>query len=107
MMPAALAGENLENDLVTQIALAEAQRDAQVSEIRSIRHYILRNPRWKSDGTMEVRMTTFADGKKKYDILAMSVEGIQKQVFLRILEGEVQSPNGSFRKAPLRPRTMT
>jgi len=103
IIPFAVTGENLENDLAMQVALAETQRDAQISEIRSIRHYILRNPRWKSDGTMDVRMTTFANGKKKYDILGMSVEGIQKQVFLRILEGEVQSAERKVQEGAVTP----
>lgn len=78
-------------DLATLIAQAERNRDATVQEVRSVRQYAVRNDRWKTDATMDVRMTTAADGSKKYEILGTNAEGLRKTILLRIIEGEVNA----------------
>lgn len=78
-------------DLATLIAQAERNRDATVHEVRSVRQYVVRNARWKTDATMDVRMITAADGSKRYEILGTNAEGLRKTILLRILEGEVNA----------------
>lgn len=82
----AVAGEA---ELASLIAQAERQRDSQVHEVRSLRQYAVRNPRWKEDATMDVRMITSADGSKRYEILKTNAEGLRKTILTRIIEGEV------------------
>lgn len=82
----AFAGEA---ELAALIAQAERQRDAQVHEVRSVRQYMVRNPRWKEDATMDVRMITSSDGSKRYEILKTNAEGLRKTILTRIIEGEV------------------
>ena len=86
-----LPAAEVQMDLVSQIAAAESARDSEVSEVSSVRRYTLHNTKWKADATMDVRMVGGSDGKKRYQILKMNAEGMQKQVFQRLLEGEVQS----------------
>ena len=79
-------------DLAALVAQAESQRDARVLEVRSLRQYIVRNPRWKTDATMDIRMITSADGSKRYELLATNAEGLRKTILMRIIEGEISAP---------------
>lgn len=76
-------------DLAAQIAEAERGRDGKVQEVRSTRHYILRNPRWPADATMDIRMITSANGTKRYELIATNAEGLRKTILTRIIEGEI------------------
>jgi hypothetical protein len=78
-----------DTELAALIARAERQRDAQVHEVRSLRQYAVRNPRWKTDATMDIRMITSSDGSKRFEILNTNAEGLRKTILLRIIEGEV------------------
>ena len=64
-------------DLAALVAQAESRRDARVQEVRSVRQYTVRNPRWTTDATMEVRMITTADGNKRYELLSTNAEGLR------------------------------
>src|SRR5437868_1553111 len=75
-------------DLATLVAQAESRRDAKVHEVRSIRQYIVRNPRWATDATMDIRMITASDGSKRYEVLGTNAEGLRKTILTRIIEGE-------------------
>jgi len=74
-----------------KVAAAEQKRDARIREVRAIRRYVLHNPRWKTDGAMTAMMSYDTSGHKRYEVLDVRAEGIQKQVFQRILDGEVES----------------
>jgi hypothetical protein len=78
-------------DLAALVAQAESQRDARIKEVRSLRRYIVRNARWKSDGTMDAMMITSADGSKRYEILAMNADGLRKRILIKVLDGEVEA----------------
>ena len=67
----AMAGEH-EPDMATLIAAAESRRDANVREVRSIREYVVRNPRWPTDAIMHA-------------------EGMRRTILVKILDGEVQA----------------
>ena len=77
-------------DWAAKVSVAEHRRDSQIREIRSVRRYTLHNPRWKSDAKMTVLMIYEPNGSKRYEVLHMEAEGLQKQVLHRILEGEVE-----------------
>ncbi len=85
------AAEDLDNGLVARIAAAEKLRDSEVGEVRSIRKYTLQNPKWKNVAYMEARVIASADGKKHYEILQMKADRMQRVVFQRLLDGEVQA----------------
>ena len=73
-----------------KVAAAEQKRDARIREVRAIRRYVLHNPRWKTDAVMTAMMSYDISGQKRYEVLDVRAEGIQKQVFQRILDGEVE-----------------
>ena len=74
-----------------RVASAENARDANIREVKSIRCYVLHNPRWKNDAVATVLVTSGPTGRKKYAILDLKAEGMQKQVLQRILDGEVET----------------
>jgi hypothetical protein len=78
-------------DLALLVGQAEGQRDGKIKEVRSVRYYIVRNSRWKSDGTMEAVMITSGDGSKRYEILSMNADGLRKRILIKILDGEVEA----------------
>lgn len=78
-------------DIAARIAEAERQRDETVQEVRSVRQYAVRNARWKTDATMDVRMITSSDGSKRFEILRTNAEGLRKTILMRIVEGEVHA----------------
>jgi hypothetical protein len=80
-----------DNDLAARVSRAESLRDSKIVEVRSFRHYTVRNPRWDSDATMKAVMITSADGAKRYEILKTDSEGFRKKILTKILEGEVQA----------------
>lgn len=79
------------SNLAALIEAAESRRDANVREVRSLREYIVRNTRWKTDATMQVLMITAADRSKRYQILNTDAEGMRRRIFVNILDGEVQA----------------
>ena len=85
----ARAAEN--PDLAALIADAESRRDANVREVRSVREYAVRNPRWQTDATMQAMMITSADGTKRYEIAHTNAEGMRKKILIKILDGEVEA----------------
>lgn len=87
----ALTATAADGDLAARIAMAESHRSSQVHEVRSLRQYIVRNARWKTDATMDVRMITAADGAKRFEILNTNAEGLRRTILLRIIEGEVHA----------------
>lgn len=87
MSPAAVQAE----DLAAAVGDAQRRRDALVDEVRSVRKYVLRNPRWKNAASMEVQFTWNGDASKTYEILAMNADGMQKRVLMRVLDGEVDA----------------
>jgi hypothetical protein len=74
-----------------RVASAESVRDANIREVKSIRRYVLHNPRWKNDAVATVRFTSGSNGRKRYNILDLRAEGLQKQILQRILDGEVET----------------
>lgn len=90
---AAAAGSGIPtcDQLAARVASAEKARDSRIGRVKSIRRYVLRNPRWKRDGVATVLFTYQPDGRKRYEILAMNAEGIQQHVLQRILDGEVEA----------------
>jgi negative regulator of sigma E activity len=75
--------------LLTKIRHAEATRSSQIT-VSSIRRYVLRNSRWKDDAVMHVRMTSTPGAGKQFEVISMENAGkLQKNVFAKVLEGEV------------------
>lgn len=79
--------------LVAQVNEAEAHRQSSITEVVSTRRYVLRNKHWEKDAVMYARFVARNDGKDKhFEILRMeNVEGLQKRVFVKLLEGEVEA----------------
>ena len=78
-------------DLAALIADAESRRSANVREVRSVRQYVLRNPRWQTDALMQATMVTSGDGNKRYEINHTNAEGMREKILIRILDGEVEA----------------
>jgi hypothetical protein len=78
-------------NLAALVEASQHRRDAQVREIRSLRRYTLHNERWKSDATMDVVMTWDGHSRKQFEIVSSNVEGYQRRVLLKIVQGEVES----------------
>src|SRR4051794_23526456 len=85
------SGDRESADWAARVAYAENKRDANIREVRSIRRYVLHNARWKNDGTATVLVTSDVNGHKRYSFLDSHLEGIQKQILQRILDGEVET----------------
>jgi hypothetical protein len=82
--------------LVAQVNGAEAHREAGITQVVSTRRYVLRNKHWEKDAVMYVRFIARSGKDKKFEILRMeNAEGLQKRVFVRILEGEVEAVRGN------------
>ncbi|HYI94698.1 MAG TPA: outer membrane lipoprotein-sorting protein [Bryobacteraceae bacterium] len=78
--------------ILTKVNVAETRREAEVGKIVSVRKYILKNKRWDKDAVMHVRITSQPNSKKQFDIVSMeNAEGLQKKVFLKLLEAEAES----------------
>lgn len=90
-------------DLAAKVAAADKRRDANILEVRSVRQYRLHNPRWEKDALMTALVTTAANGRKRYEILDMQGEGMQKTVLKRILEGEVEVSGSGAEDGSLSP----
>ena len=80
-----------ERDLAALIAAAESRRDANVREVRSVREYVVRNPRWQTDAIMHATMITSAGGSKRYEIIRTNADGMRRKILVKILDGEVQA----------------
>jgi len=93
-----------DGDLAALVAMAEKRRDSQVHEVRSVRQYSVRNPRWKDEATMDVRMITAADGTKRFEILRTTADGLRKTILTRIVEGEVQAAAKKDRDGNVNPK---
>ena len=78
-------------DLAALVGEAESRRDAEVREVRSIRQYAVKSPRWETDATMKAVMITAADGTKRYEVLETNATGMRHGILLKILDGEVQA----------------
>ena len=75
-------------DVMQRVALAETRRDALVDKVRSIRQYVLRNPRWQSAATMDVLVVSGSTGKR-VEVLRMDAVGMQKRILQKLLDGEI------------------
>jgi hypothetical protein len=65
-----LPSDELSRALAATVSRADAQRGSLISEVRSVRRYLLQNRRWK-DGNMEVRMITAREGSaSKFSVCA-------------------------------------
>ena len=77
--------------IVSRVSIAESERESDVGKVICTRKYTLRNKRWDKDGVMQVVITSDArTGHKQYQILSMQAEGLQKKVFLKVLEAEME-----------------
>ena len=78
-------------DLAALIGNAESWRDAMVREVRSVRRYVVRNPRWKTEARMHATMITSAGGNKRYEIGSVEADGLRRTILMKILDGEVEA----------------
>ena len=85
----------LAETILSKVSAAEIRREAEVGKITSIRKYELKNKRWEKDAVMQVRITSQPNSKKQFEILSMEAEGLQKKVFLKLLEAEVEGSHES------------
>jgi len=74
------------------VSAAEYERESDVRKVVCTRQYKLHNARWQKDGVMRVLITSDTrTGAKQFQILSMEAEGLQKKVFLKLLEEEIES----------------
>ena len=84
--------------LISQVQEAESRRESDVRKIVSTRRYVLKNKRWEQDATMTVRVSYESGVGKRFEIISMeNADGLQKRVFHKLLEGEME---GSRKDAP-------
>jgi len=88
-------GALLAEKILSKVSAAEIRREAEVGKITSIRKYELKNKRWDKDAVMQVRITSQPNSKKQFEILSMEAEGLQKKVFLKLLEAEAEGSHES------------
>jgi hypothetical protein len=91
------------DNLATRLASTEKAQDARISEVKSIRRYVLHNPRWTKDATATVLFTYEPDGRKRYEVLNMNAEGLQERVLHRILDGEVEAASKKSEDSSISP----
>lgn len=76
---------------VSKVSIADGEREADVAQVICTRRYTLRNKRWNKDGVMQVVIKSDArTGQKQFEILSMQAEGLQKKVFDKVLQAEVE-----------------
>ncbi len=90
-----IGGALLAETILSKVSAAEIRREAEVGKITSIRKYELKNKRWEKDAVMQVRITSQPNSKKQFEILSMEAEGLQRKVFLKLLEAEVEGSHES------------
>jgi len=73
------------------LAEAGSRRDADVSEVRSVRRYILHNDRWSEDAIAEVLFILRGNTVASYSILSTNTKGLHREILKRILDGEVEA----------------
>jgi hypothetical protein len=78
--------------LMQRVNAAEEARESEVTKVVSTRRYVLHNQRWDKDAVMRVRIVSQPGSGKRYEILSMeTTEGLQKKIFEKILQGEVEA----------------
>jgi hypothetical protein len=78
--------------LMQRVNAADAVRESEVSKVVSTRRYTLHNKRWDKDAVMHVRIVSGPRSGKRYEILGMeNAEGLQKKIFEKILQGEIEA----------------
>lgn len=89
--------------VVARVNDAEDRRESGVGTMISMRRYTLRNQRWEKDAVMDVRITSSPNATKRFEILAMeNASGLQKKVFLKLLEAEVEASGNASQEAETR-----
>jgi hypothetical protein len=79
-------------NVLSMVSAAEILREADIRQMVSTRRYVLRNKRWNQDAVMHVRITSQPNTGKQFEIMSMeNVEGLQKKIFLKLLEAEVEA----------------
>jgi negative regulator of sigma E activity len=82
--------------LVAQVQEAESRRESAVHRIVSTRKYVLRNKRWDKDAVMHARVTWDTGAGKQFEVLEIeNAEGLQKRVFQKLIEGEIEASRKS------------
>jgi len=78
--------------LIAQVQEADSRREADLRKIASTRRYVLKNKRWERDAVMNVRVTYESGVGKQFEIISMeNADGLQKRVFDKLLEGEMEA----------------
>jgi len=89
--------------LMQRVNAADDSREAEVTKIVSTRRYVLHNRRWDKDAVMRVRIVSEPGIGKRYEILGMeNAEGLQKKIFEKILQGEVEASRKRSHEADTR-----
>ena len=82
--------------LVAQVQEAESRRESDVHRLVSTRKYVLKNKRWEKDAIMHARVTWEAGTGKQFEVLKTeNAEGLQKRVFEKLIEGEIEASRKS------------
>jgi hypothetical protein len=91
LVGAASAEQSDSVQMLRRVSAAENEREAGVDKVTCTRQYTLRNKRWEKDAVMRVLMTADTrTGAKQYEVLSMQAEGLQKKVFQRVLDAEIE-----------------
>ena len=77
---------------VSRVNAAEERRESNIGRMVSTRRYVLRNRRWEKDAVMRVRITSQPNAAKQFEVLELeNTGGLQKKVFMRLLEAEIEA----------------
>jgi len=77
--------------MLRRVSAAENERESGVGKVTCTRQYTLRNKRWEKDAVMRVLMTADTrTGAKQYEVLSMQADGLQKKVFQKVLDAEIE-----------------
>ena len=86
--------------LVAQVQEAESRRESDVHRLVSTRKYVLKNKRWEKDAIMHARVTWEAGTGKQFEVLKTeNAEGLQKRVFEKLIEGEIEASRKSSQES--------
>lgn len=84
------------------------RQGSELEQLQSWRRYVLHNPRWEKDATMDVLIRLNGSGAEEDPrILGTRAQGLQAQILRRIIEGEVDASRGKQEFLPITPENYT
>jgi hypothetical protein len=101
-------GEDDTRNLATRLAETVQRQGDSIDEVKSWRRYVLHNPRWKQDATMDVLVRVSGSGEERGpEIIAVNAEGLRYRILRHIIEGEMDASREKRGFVPFTARDYT